>query len=197
MDVICAYLRMPWTPPREEDRQQRIRAAQRLLADHLAWCERRWWQRPTSVNPRFWPGMRLDLSYATLLDFGLANCRVLHADFHGATFIGRTSFSRATFVGGASFTGYASFHSATFTGHADFGGAAFTDYTAFRGATFKGATSFDQATFSGTVSFDKATFAGRVTCTDVRVTHPNPGSTWPPGWRLEYGRGGAVLRRDG
>ncbi|MFI6707729.1 pentapeptide repeat-containing protein [Nonomuraea sp. NPDC050478] len=260
VDVICAYLRMPWTPPREEDRQQRIRAAQRaartrspdrtetragrapeeerqvrltaqrLLADHLAWCERRWWQRPASVNPRFWPGMRLDLSYATLLDFGLANCRVLHADFHGATFIGRTSFSRATFVGDASFTGYASFHSATFTGHADFGGAAFTDYTAFRGATFashadfygatfggstwfekasfseeasfllatfKGTTSFDQATFSGTVSFDKATFAGRVTCTDVRVTHPNPGSTWPPGWRLEYGRGGAVLRRDG
>ncbi|MET7459750.1 hypothetical protein [Nonomuraea sp. NPDC005501] len=77
VDVICAYLRMPWTPPREEDRRQQIRAAQRaartrspsraearagrdpdeerqvrltaqrLLADHLRWRKRRWWQRPS------------------------------------------------------------------------------------------------------------------------------------------------------
>nr|WP_246149389.1 pentapeptide repeat-containing protein [Nonomuraea turkmeniaca] len=130
VDVICAYLRMPWTPPHEEDRHEKIRAAQhaartrspgraesrasrdpneerqvrltaqRLLADHLRWQKRRWWQHP---NPVFWPDIRLDLTGATLLDFRFDSCRVDRAAFEGTTFTGYAWFSEATFSGTAWF----------------------------------------------------------------------------------------------
>lgn len=108
VDVICAYLRMPWTPPRNEDRPKQIRTAhtgaparvnrdpaeerqvrltgQRVLADHLRWQKHRWRQGPTAANPLFWPGIRLDLSGASLLDAGFGGCRFDQADFRGATF---------------------------------------------------------------------------------------------------------------
>ena len=152
IDVVCAYLRMPYTlpgrsdpdatlveqavPPAEdgippardvpgqdpahEERQVR-QTAQRILAAHLrlplgsrgADAQRR---RP-SVRQAFWPGISLDLTGATLVDFGFAQVSVIQAQFVGAAF----------------------------QGHAEFGGAAFQGGAGFDRATFQGGTSFDEA----------------------------------------------------
>lgn len=59
----------------------------------------------------FWPGIRLDLAGATLIDFNLIHGVMTDARFGGATFTGDARF------GGAIFTG------------ADFGGATFSRLT--------------------------------------------------------------------
>ncbi|SDL76631.1 hypothetical protein SAMN05421874_128145, partial [Nonomuraea maritima] len=125
VDVICAYLRMPYTPPPAaqitdepavprptedgvaaptgrdpfEERQVRL-TAQRILAAHLRYRDqptRRWWRfRSGNLNARHWPDIRLDLTGAALIDFSLANCRVSEAAFVEATFTGRAWFDRTT-----------------------------------------------------------------------------------------------------
>ncbi|MFI7132068.1 pentapeptide repeat-containing protein [Nonomuraea sp. NPDC050153] len=130
VDIICAYLRMPWTPPQEEDRQ--IRTAQRAartrprgraetragrdpaeerhvrLTAHLNWSRlRRWWWRS---GPVFWHGIHLDLGDATLLNFSFNGCRVDWANFNRASFLGDTYF------GFANFDQEATFRWATFNG---------------------------------------------------------------------------------
>jgi hypothetical protein len=152
--VLCAYLRTPYTPPptvdpntetstaatTEPDPGQRHRpqqelqvrkSPQRLLAVHV--------QRPLNSQPEnaaqmhssrqltFWPGINLDLTGATLVDFEVHDA-VVNADFHGANFIGDASLH------GATFTGDALFGSATFTRTAWFHLAAFTDAAEFDGA---------------------------------------------------------------
>lgn len=185
VDVTCAYLRMPWTPPREEDRQQQIRAAQRaartrspgraeaqavrnpdeeglvrltaqsLLADHLRWRKPRWWQRPTAANPRFWPGIRLDLTGATLLNFAFSDCRIDTAVFIGATFTDNAWFDDTTFMDSAWF------YNATFVGYAQFDRANFSSIASFSKATFASTASFDEATFADETQFNKAAFTGK------------------------------------
>ncbi|WP_188197238.1 pentapeptide repeat-containing protein [Nonomuraea sp. SYSU D8015] len=252
VDVICAYLRMPWTPPREEDRHEKIRAAQRaartgtsgrtearagrdpdeerqvrftaqrLLIDHLRWQKRRWWQLPTAANALFWPGIRLDLTGVTLVDFDFERCRVDRAVFRGATFIGDSWFNEVTFTGNALFEG------ATFAGNAPFGGATFIGEALFEGATFAGNALFGNVTFFGNAGFGGATFtrgvwfrrtsfiAGaafggatflgnavfkgtrgtRIDLAGARVMHPDNGHVWPPGWHVSTGPTGAVLKPD-
>ncbi len=93
--------------------------AQRILAEHLR-DERNPDER--SAGPpgsRFWPGIGLNLTGATLFDFDFH--RVVAAD---------ARFDRATFTEGAQF------YEATFTG-----------FAAFCGATFAGATVFSRAIF--------------------------------------------------
>ncbi|MEU5867118.1 hypothetical protein ABZ815_38505 [Nonomuraea sp. NPDC047529] len=104
VDVICSYLRMPYTPPDEadpagpavpraavagvsapvigrdpqEERQVRL-TAQRILTAHLRYDNssaprRRWSSRRPDRNPRHWPDIRLDLTGAVLIDFDLSTC---------------------------------------------------------------------------------------------------------------------------
>ncbi|MER6753265.1 hypothetical protein ABT235_03665 [Micromonospora echinofusca] len=178
IDVLCAYLRMPYTPPSEtpseasaqqtegqtptveaemarsarEEREVRHTVI-RLIGRHL---------RLPEENPRSWCGRDFDFTGA-VFDGG---------DFSKATFGGgRVSFDGVTFGGGlVSFDGAAfgggrvSFFGATFGGGrvsfdmATFGGGR----VSFNGATFGGGlVSFDMATFfGGRVSFDMATFGG-------------------------------------
>ncbi|MEV5561177.1 hypothetical protein AB0L44_46725, partial [Nonomuraea wenchangensis] len=113
VDVICAYLRMPYTPPPDpagtvkpavpraaiagvsapagrnphEERQVRL-TAQRILAAHLRYDDspaprRRWPARRPRRNPRHWPDIRLDLTGATLIDVDLSTCRMSTAAFRG------------------------------------------------------------------------------------------------------------------
>jgi uncharacterized protein YjbI with pentapeptide repeats len=146
IDVLCAYLRMPYeTDPasekhREGEREVRLTII-RLIRDHL---------RDPSV-PNTWCGRDLDFRNATF-DGG---------DFDGVKFTGGTViFSRAKFT-----TGYAvHFSGAEFAGglvtfdQAEFaGGVVFLSGTKFTG----GVVPFDAAEFTGgAVVFSGAEFTG-------------------------------------
>jgi uncharacterized protein YjbI with pentapeptide repeats len=174
VDVICAYLRMPFpaqapgrtAAPSERERRRRpggpsqatsyvaddeweqekqVRlTAQRVLANHVRRPGKGQGQADASPE-RFWDNLRLDLTDATLIDFNLTDGTVADALFGGATFSGDARFD------GATFSGDARFDRATFSG----GGARFNR------ATFSGDARFDRATFSGGgARFDRATFSG-------------------------------------
>ncbi|WIV52936.1 pentapeptide repeat-containing protein [Amycolatopsis nalaikhensis] len=142
VNVIWAYLRMPYTLPddqppeadtdearvllaehRERTQEREVRlAAQRILTDHL--------------NPNrphvFWADIDLDLSNAHLIDFTLDNARTGKARFTRATF-SAASFRRATF------SDTAWFDYATFSSIAEFGDVTFDGIVSFDGATSDGA----------------------------------------------------------
>lgn len=132
VNIICAYLRMPYTPPptdhpdpQEEHRERARRNAARYRAardNRPAPIE----PTPHSPDPReehqvrltaqrlltthlqptaqhHWSGISLDLTGATLTDFTLTNCTVHHADFSHTTFSGLAVFDAAIFSGPAVF----------------------------------------------------------------------------------------------
>lgn len=172
VDVIAAYLRMPYTPPKDDDhedarpavpraaiggradqargrdpheeRQVRL-TAQRILIAHLR-CPtpttRRRWQRATPPPDEFWSNIYLDLTGALLIDFHFYECRVSGATFEGVTFSGVARFDRAVFSSSALFIG-----------------ATFSDVALFRGATFSGVARFDRAAFNGAALFQEVTFS--------------------------------------
>jgi uncharacterized protein YjbI with pentapeptide repeats len=172
VDVICAYLRMPYTPPEEQPpaedapaeahiryenrhQEQQVRlTAQKILSSNLRIVDdqhpRRWWQ-PTPPPVPAWPGIRLDLTGALLVDFSLDQCQLDSATFSTAQF-----------------TGEAHFGGAQFTGEADFGGAQFTDDTFFDGAQFTGDTYFLGAQFTEAALFQGAQFTGAAEFQDAR-----------------------------
>jgi hypothetical protein len=150
VEVICAYLRMPYTVPAErdasaeseapqdqaesatdkkpdtgydphEERQVRL-AAQSILARHL---------RPDE-DSKFWRDIDIDLSGAVLIDFDFKRCSVRDADFTATTFTGHVGFDEATF------SDVARFDEATFSGFVWFNGATFGRDAWFDGATLDG-----------------------------------------------------------
>lgn len=203
VNVICAYLRMPYNPPADQQprpsftisiqsersplrqvvsrarrvtrtaipskahtrRRQELQVrltAQRLLTSHTIDTRPKHERNTTPANTRFWEGMNIDLSHATLnltwshfTDLNFRNFHVAHADFSNATFLGNVSFLDATF------TDDASFDNATFTGPASFWQATFLGKTSFQGATFAD-HAFINATYADTPKFEGATFKGGV-----------------------------------
>ena len=183
VQVLCSYLRMPYTPPdttpdpntnpdqRKEhrdlvqERQVRL-TAQRILGAHLHPGP-----DPDNLAVTFWPDTSLDLTDAFLIDFSLINCRLHTAQFKGARFAGNARFGGAQFTGhawfdGAQFTGNARFSQARFAGEARFDGAEFAAHTRFDGAQFTGYgeytgfAGFSEARFAGDAVFEGARFAG-------------------------------------
>ncbi|MCG5220033.1 pentapeptide repeat-containing protein [Streptosporangium soli] len=181
VNVICAYLRMPYAPPpgesgqderpsvpritiagasklssghgSHEERQVRL-TAQRILQEHLR--DDRPPEERESVptgNP-FWPGKSLDLTGATLININFTGCRFVTVDCSGATFNGPAGF------GGATFNGTARFGEVTFNGTAAFEGVTFNGLAAFGEATFNGSAGFGGTTFSERVWFEGTTFNG-------------------------------------
>jgi uncharacterized protein YjbI with pentapeptide repeats len=163
VDVICSYLRMPYTSPddqppaedapaeahtRYEDQRQELQVrltAQRILSTHL---------RPEAADA-FWAGIDLNLTQAYLHTLDLTYCHVRTAQFDGAKFAGDTEFLGAHFHGdvrfsGAHFHGDAAFNKAYFHGE-----ALFDDET-----RFDRAARFSEAHFFGTAWFDKTHFCG-------------------------------------
>ena len=118
VDVICAYLRMPFSatapadkrePRATEDpggpdtetetgadgiggawwQERQVRlTAQRILAEHLRDDRAKQLQPIDPSSARFWSDMRPDLAGATLIDFFLVNGVMADANFGGATFTG-------------------------------------------------------------------------------------------------------------
>jgi hypothetical protein len=176
VNVFCAYLRMPYTPPdgkppkpdaeekvledyreRVQERQVRL-TAQRLLGDHLR----------TGVdtdNPltTYWADIDLDLTGATLIDFSLGGlCAMRTATFTSATFHGFANFESATF------TDHATFHSATFNGLARFSSVKFNELAVFILATFNGEANFESATFYRYASFPLTRFVNHANFQSAR-----------------------------
>ncbi|MBV9142980.1 MAG: pentapeptide repeat-containing protein [Pseudonocardiales bacterium] len=196
VDVICAYLRMPYTLPQpsvsvlgrssspglarrrrartltdrlphatatsrgareehaEQERQVRL-TAQNILVRNLRVTaqRRRWWHRTPPPAAPAWPGIRLDLTGALLLEFPLMRCQLDYADFEGAQFTGTANFE------GAQFTDKANFRGVQFTGRADFGGAEFTVWVEFEGVR-------------------------------VASMFAKSGAVWPPGWTTRSAKPG-------
>jgi Pentapeptide repeats (9 copies) len=172
VDVICAYLRMPYTPPEalgtesldraaaQEELQVRL-AAQSILAGHLR-PRHEVWLDPDLPSPEFWNGMEVDLSTAVLIDFDFSRCRALLPNFASARFYGSTTFSycrtRSLTLSGAIFNGPAFFHDAVIDGGAFFDDVAFHDHVNFSETEFVG----DQARFPAAEFHGRAAFQGTV-----------------------------------
>ena len=169
VNVICAYLRMPFTPvtrppmatsgadlsrirsmdpdpaspendPSYQEQQVRL-AAQRILTDHL--------RDVPGNDDRHWRNIDLNLSGATLIDLDLALCRVSECVFTDATFVGRTDFMAA------SIDGWASFSRARFLGDAVFHSARFERNTTLIEAWFASLCTFQSARFEKGANFGK------------------------------------------
>ncbi|MDG9712637.1 pentapeptide repeat-containing protein [Streptomyces sp. DH10] len=180
VDVICAYLRMPFTPPTAPSQQGQphqellVRvAAQRILTAHVRDVRPMKQRQSTPLGDRFWEGMRIDLANADLTECSFDKWHVAEANFSNARFTGSAEFPGATFTEGAhfegakfgaanfgkaTFIGDGLFRNATFTEGAYFGEATFTKSADFLDVTFEGDANFHQATFSGYATFGEATF---------------------------------------
>ncbi|MFI2358173.1 pentapeptide repeat-containing protein [Streptomyces anulatus] len=145
VDVLCAYLRMPYatntTDPgfRHGEREVRLTII-RAIRDHL--------QEPAMKTT--WCGRNLDFSGATF-----DGC-----DLRGSMFVGGTvDFSGSTFSDGTIY-----FSGSTFSGgEVDFNGSTFSGGEVdFNGSTFSGGeVDFSDSRFSGSeVDFRESTFSG-------------------------------------
>jgi uncharacterized protein YjbI with pentapeptide repeats len=186
VDVICAYLRMPYTLPgeqpptedapteahtryenRRQERQVRLTAQHVLLHNMriVAQRRRRWWHRAPPPAPA-WPGIRLNLTGALMVNFSLLECQLDFADFTRAKFTGDAKFGNTQFTGGwayfvsAQFIDWADFEGALFTGGADFRDAQFTIGAHFNNAHFPDAAIFGGAQFADSAFFMGAQFRG-------------------------------------
>jgi uncharacterized protein YjbI with pentapeptide repeats len=174
VNVLCAYLRMPYQVPdatsdndsdqttRDEQMQEReVRlTAQQIVLKHLR-----------RTLPSFWKGISVDLTGATLIDLAALGSDFAWISFKNCTFHGTTLFMDIRFPS------YANFESAhffgdvhlvnvTFKGEARFGSSIFDKTATFGGimrdqeVTFSGAANFEAAVFRGNTSFSSAIFTG-------------------------------------
>jgi Pentapeptide repeats (9 copies) len=224
VDVVCAYLRMPFqysvpttiTPPQESpetsespptdvnegDPRQELQVrltAQRLLARHL-----QTWPFPAedgaSTHPdSYWEGIELDLTGAHLINFDFARCQPHSVNFEGARFSGDAGFGETRFAGdawfgGARFSGKAGFVETRFSGDARFDGVRFSGEAGFGEAHFGGLAWFDGARFDGDAGFGGARFDGNAGFGEAHFG----GLAWFDGARFdgEAGFGKAHFRRE-
>ncbi len=182
VNVLCAYLRMPYTPPaatvpaatgpvtdlsmpaappavgRDPQQELQVRiTAQRILITHLTLPAKvTLEQASTATDQPFWRGINLDLAGAYLINWHFNRAHVGQANFTTATFAGAAWFSKATF------TGTARFDEATFISTARFDGATFSNAARFDRATFSNTATFDWVTFSNAARFHEVTFTSAV-----------------------------------
>ncbi|MEU9742886.1 pentapeptide repeat-containing protein [Micromonospora chersina] len=192
VDVMCAYLRMPYAPPgapksfsaakRDPAQELQVRlTAQRLLADHLrvplGVSDKDAQEVPPTPDESFWPGISLDLTGAVLINFSLNEASIQSAAFMEATFSGLAMFDGVTFTANvvfsdATFTDNATFYNAAFNGAAWFRDTSFNGkWSFFGGATFAGGAAFTDATFAGEATFGGATFTGATGYTGAAEFH--------------------------
>ncbi|MEU0881059.1 pentapeptide repeat-containing protein [Lentzea sp. NPDC005914] len=169
IDLLCAYLRMPYPAAdstqgqKAEEREVRM-TAQRLLATRSRPFTDP--ERPEQENPKYWPELfEFDLTGATLADFNMSGCRVSLANFGKAVFVGDATFARAVFrdvaeFSSATFGGVVGFEHAVFEHAAEFGDARFEHHTEFSSAQFRAFAYFVDASFDGRAVFAGTLFDG-------------------------------------
>jgi hypothetical protein len=205
VNVLCAYLRMSFTPPAGwsglptsaskvrpgslansevfDELQVRL-TAESILSSHLRDRRRRRERQQAPAFPHFREDLSLDLSGAVLVNSNCwVGCRLDFAIFSQATFFGGVNFAHAEF-------GQTLFHGTRFAqGSAHFFDAWFEDRAIFVGADFGSErANFDSAHFHGVVFFNDAVFRGGVTFDNAEALldfEHSWGSSreWPPGWR--------------
>jgi hypothetical protein len=178
IDVLCAYLRMPYTPPVDPDDDEARQAAG--VDDKAAWSKeqsqrseerqvrhtvirliRDRLRDSVSEEPGLWCGCDFDFTGA-VFDGGDFRLAVFTAAtvFNSAIFTGNTvDFGEAKFSGGIVYFRGAKFRSST----VDFSGVEFIDsIVLFSGAEFTGDTvDFRSAEFTGgIVNFRRAEYSG-------------------------------------
>ncbi|WP_433252649.1 pentapeptide repeat-containing protein [Streptosporangium sp. CA-135522] len=200
VNVICSYLRMPYTPPEpapapdpEGDRTAALRAARRRYQAARAGVT-----PPAEAAPRQQSDdregeLQVRLTAQRILSLHLRDDRPadqrstlpaapafwegMSLDLTGATLLDfdlvRGHVTEAVFDK-TTFTGNAVFDDTTFTGDAQFGGA-----------TFHRDARFDKATFTGDAGFNGTTFTGDAQLDGAVVDDPAADHVWPKGWRLE------------
>lgn len=174
VNVLCAYLRMPYTPPSDRTsrsggvrrpllRNSRRRAGLQthgpsasLVEARLELDVRLTAQRILADHLRpdgdYWGEHDLDLTGAVLVDLEMSSCRVGSARFERASFLGRT------------------IPPTEYAGHTWFTEASFADPVAFSGASFEKSVAFDGASFGGKAWFGGALFARSATFSGVSFT---------------------------
>ncbi|GDY28972.1 pentapeptide repeat-containing protein [Gandjariella thermophila] len=192
VNLICAYLRMPFVPPptpspadlsstdgrtgrrRLSAVRPRVRPADgpaelqelevRQTAQRLLVEHLRPGKDDRQPDPSYWEGMDLNLTGATLVKLVMTHARVRSATFHGATFHGPTTFRGTVFMRNADF------RATRFVGLADFRRVTFDEESAtFKGAVFEGEVDFGTHT--------AAPLAGATTRTTGETRRK-----WPAEW---------------
>lgn len=172
IDVLCAYLRMPFEPdPASKDfvsGENEVRdSIQRIIQWHV--CP---WSEGASIS---WSPHR----------FNFDGAHLQWADFHGAVFGALSDFRRAKFAGVANFSGarlssFGGFSDAAFDEAANFTGVFFGDGAFFRRTKFASTAIFHGAVFGRESDFrcaevghnldlSEATFQDGVLFDDVSV----------------------------
>jgi uncharacterized protein YjbI with pentapeptide repeats len=200
VDIICGYLRMPYTPPPQRSAPPRNAISLRPL--------RPAWIRPQPINskvisgndprqerqvrltaqrilaahlrpePKGRRGKPSNPKYWPLIDLDLAGAALVDLDLQRCC-IRTGNFSRADFTGEARFGGmtcteYAGFDGTAFGGEALFGEATFAKDARFDGAAFSGDVWFNGVAFSGDVWFGGTAFNGDARFGEVVFT----GDAW-------------------
>ncbi|MEU8328487.1 hypothetical protein [Micromonospora sp. NPDC048839] len=173
IDVLCAYLRMPYTPPESADSEEAARIAReerevrhtviRLIGGHL---------RVADAGGISWSGHDFDFTGAVFDGGSFADARFSggHARFDGAKFCGLVHFNNAEFSSGEVSFQRAEFASgvALFNGIKLMGGLVNFALSKFSG----GSVWFSNSSFcSGTMSFRRAKFTGgKVSFSGVKLS---------------------------
>ncbi len=161
VNLLCAYLRMPYRPPADpatDDTAMQERlvrgAVQGVLESHLQ----------PAAGDRFWPGTDLSLGGAHLEYFWFRECEAREVDFRYATFHAIAAFRDSRF------TGRAYFQHSRFTGTADLRRTAFTR------------ANFTAADFAGDVDFGAEPAPPRTVDLTGATAAPAATRAWPAGW---------------
>jgi uncharacterized protein YjbI with pentapeptide repeats len=183
IDVLCGYLRLPYSPDLGSNHQSKLVVTEPRTCDdgsplgqqerHLEYRQNDKEVRATIVrviadhlrdHEYDWSACDFDFRTAQLEDVDLSHARFDGITrFDAATFSGEARFSEATF------SGQARFSEATFSGQARFDKARFSDVW-FVKATFSGAADFHDSRFSGAAVFASASFSGAADFRDSRFS---------------------------
>ncbi|GAA4908983.1 pentapeptide repeat protein [Stackebrandtia albiflava] len=189
VDIWCAYLRQPFTPPArfrtthatpdatldryltgpEPDagaEEYEVRATvQRLLARHLRDprpAGDRLRRPPPERADGYWDLSGIDLTGATLVGADFTDCRFTDAEFGDARFHGDTRFVQAHFVGETGFRNVRCDSDTWFLA------VRFEGPVTFEGARFDGDVLFTRSHFESDADFRDAGFEGDAWCDHVR-----------------------------
>jgi len=142
LQVLCAYLRMPYEPDTGDASERQVRlTAESAIIERL---------RPRHQG--FWATSVVDLRGAVLIDAQFDGTVIGMLQAQGASFASsHTRFTEAQVIG-------AQFDGATFQGVADFREAFFMGYCGFIDVVFEQGGDFETASFNGPADFKRAQF---------------------------------------